>query len=74
MSIGSATTHSFTGFSTAATRTQALESACYLDERFIQKGFLGVVSGQGFYGDPNPAFDQPASSKEAAMPHFHTPT
>ena len=39
--------------------TQALESARYLDERFIQKGFLGVVSGHGFYRYPNPAFDQP---------------
>ena len=42
------------------TRTpQALESARYLDERFIQKGFLGVVSGHAFYRYPNPAFDQP---------------
>ena len=39
--------------------TQALELARYLDERFIQKGFLGVVSGHGFYRYPNPAFDQP---------------
>jgi 3-hydroxybutyryl-CoA dehydrogenase len=39
--------------------TQALESARYLDEHFIQKGFLGVASGQGFYRYPNPAFDQP---------------
>jgi 3-hydroxyacyl-CoA dehydrogenase len=39
--------------------TQALESARYLDEHFIQKGHLGVVSGQGFYRYPNPAFEQP---------------
>ena len=37
--------------------TQALESARYLDEHFIQKGFLGVASGQGFYRYPNPAFE-----------------
>jgi 3-hydroxybutyryl-CoA dehydrogenase len=29
--------------------TQALEYARYLDEHFIQKGRLGVASGQGFY-------------------------
>jgi 3-hydroxyacyl-CoA dehydrogenase len=39
--------------------TQALESARYLDEHFIQKGHLGIASGQGFYRYPNPAFDQP---------------
>ena len=39
--------------------TQALESARYLDEQFIQKGRLGVASGQGFYRYPNPAFAQP---------------
>ena len=39
--------------------TQALESARYLDEHFIQKSLLGVVSGQGFYRYPNPAYDQP---------------
>jgi 3-hydroxybutyryl-CoA dehydrogenase len=39
--------------------TQALESANFLDEHFIQKGHLGVASGQGFYRYPNPAFDQP---------------
>jgi 3-hydroxyacyl-CoA dehydrogenase len=39
--------------------TQALESARYLDEHFIQKGLLGVASGQGFYRYPNPAFVQP---------------
>ena len=32
--------------------TQALESARYLDEHFIQKGHLGVASGQGFYTLP----------------------
>ena len=30
----------------------------YIDERFIQKGRLGVVSGQGFYRYPNPTFAQ----------------
>jgi 3-hydroxyacyl-CoA dehydrogenase len=39
--------------------TQALESARYLDEHFIQKGHLGVASGEGFYRYPNPAFEQP---------------
>ena len=39
--------------------TQALESARYLDEHFIQNGHLGVASGQGFYRYPNPAFEQP---------------
>ena len=38
---------------------QALESARYLDERFIQKGRLGVASGQGFYSYPNPAYARP---------------
>jgi 3-hydroxybutyryl-CoA dehydrogenase len=38
---------------------QALESARYLDEHFIQKGHLGVASGQGFYRYPNPAYGQP---------------
>jgi 3-hydroxyacyl-CoA dehydrogenase len=39
--------------------TQALESARYLDEHFIQKGRLGVASGQGFYRYPNPSFAEP---------------
>jgi 3-hydroxybutyryl-CoA dehydrogenase len=39
--------------------TQALESARYLDEHFIQNGHLGITSGRGFYRYPNPAFDQP---------------
>jgi hypothetical protein len=39
--------------------TQALEYARYVDEHFIQKGRLGVTSGQGFYSYPNPAFAQP---------------
>ena len=38
--------------------TQALDSARYLDEHFIQKGLLGVASGQGFYRYPDPAFAQ----------------
>jgi 3-hydroxybutyryl-CoA dehydrogenase len=37
----------------------ALESARYLDEHFIQKGRLGVASGQGFYSYPDPAFAKP---------------
>ena len=37
----------------------ALESARYIDEEFIQRGHLGVASGQGFYSYPNPAFAQP---------------
>jgi 3-hydroxyacyl-CoA dehydrogenase len=39
--------------------TQALASARYLDEHLIQKGLLGVASGEGFYRYPNPAFAQP---------------
>ncbi|HEU0245968.1 MAG TPA: 3-hydroxyacyl-CoA dehydrogenase [Gaiellaceae bacterium] len=39
--------------------SQALDYARYLDEHFIQKGLLGVASGQGFYRYPNPAFEQP---------------
>jgi 3-hydroxybutyryl-CoA dehydrogenase len=42
-----------------APNTQALECARYIDEHFIQKGHLGVASGQGFYSYPNPAFAQP---------------
>jgi 3-hydroxybutyryl-CoA dehydrogenase len=38
--------------------TQPLDSARYLDEHFIQKGHLGVASGQGFYRYPDPAFAQ----------------
>lgn len=39
--------------------TQALEYARYVDEHFIQKGHLGMATGQGFYSYPNPAFAQP---------------
>jgi 3-hydroxyacyl-CoA dehydrogenase len=39
--------------------SQALESARYVDEHFIQKGRLGVASGQGFYRYPDPAFAEP---------------
>jgi 3-hydroxybutyryl-CoA dehydrogenase len=38
--------------------TRALESARYLEEHFIQKGRLGVATGQGFYSYPDPAFAQ----------------
>lgn len=41
------------------TDPRANESARYLDEHFIQKGRLGVASGQGFYTYPNPAFSRP---------------
>ena len=41
------------------TNTQALESARYLDENFIQQGRLGVSSGEGFYNYPNPSYEQP---------------
>jgi 3-hydroxyacyl-CoA dehydrogenase len=39
--------------------TRALESARYLEEHFMQRGHLGVASGEGFYRYPNPAFEQP---------------
>lgn len=39
--------------------TQALESARYLDENFIQQGRLGVSSGEGFYDYPNPSYEWP---------------
>ena len=39
--------------------TQALEYARYLDEHFIRTGRLGITSGQGFYGYPDPAFARP---------------
>ena len=38
---------------------QALDYAGYIDEHFIQKGRLGVASGQGFYRYPNPVFAHP---------------
>jgi 3-hydroxybutyryl-CoA dehydrogenase len=44
--------------------TQATESARYVDEQFIQKGRLGVASGQGFYSYPDPAFAQPGFISE----------
>lgn len=37
----------------------APDSARYLDEHFIQKGHLGVASGEGFYRYPDPAFARP---------------
>jgi 3-hydroxybutyryl-CoA dehydrogenase len=36
----------------------ALDSARYLHERFIEKGQLGVASGEGFYSYPDPAYEQ----------------
>ena len=39
--------------------TQALESARYLDQNFIQQGKLGVSSGQGFFDYPNASYEQP---------------
>lgn len=41
------------------TNPAALESARYLERNFIEKGHLGVASGQGFYSYPNPAFAAP---------------
>jgi 3-hydroxybutyryl-CoA dehydrogenase len=43
----------------AAPESPALESARYLDERLIQTGRLGVVSGEGFYRYPDPAYARP---------------
>jgi 3-hydroxyacyl-CoA dehydrogenase len=43
--------------------TQALDSARYLDEHFIQKGLLGVASGQGFYRYPTPPSPRLTSSE-----------
>ena len=39
--------------------SEALDSARYLEKHFIEKGLLGVASGEGFYRYPNPAFSQP---------------
>ena len=39
--------------------SRALEYARYVDEHFIQKGRLGVASGEGFYNYPDPAFARP---------------
>ena len=47
---------------------QALESARYLEENFIQKGLLGVASGEGFYRYPNPAFEQPGFIERPPAP------
>jgi len=38
---------------------RAPDYARFLDEHFIQKGRLGVASGQGFYSYPNPSFARP---------------
>lgn len=46
----------------AAEKTQdpfKLEVTNYLKENFIDKGKLGVSTGQGFYTYPNPAFQHP---------------
>jgi 3-hydroxyacyl-CoA dehydrogenase len=43
----------------AASNMAARSYAHYVDEQFIQKGRLGVATGQGFYSYPNPAFAQP---------------
>jgi 3-hydroxybutyryl-CoA dehydrogenase len=43
----------------ATTNPSALESARWLDERFVQRGHLGVASGQGFYRYPDPAYARP---------------
>ena len=43
----------------AAPDHPAVASARYIDEEFIQRGHLGVASGQGFYRYPNPAFADP---------------
>jgi 3-hydroxybutyryl-CoA dehydrogenase len=41
------------------TDPHALDSARYLNEHFIEKGRLGVASGEGFYSYPDPAYEQP---------------
>ena len=43
----------------ASPNGRMLEYARYVDEHFIQKGQLGVATGQGFYSYPNPAYAQP---------------
>jgi 3-hydroxyacyl-CoA dehydrogenase len=35
---------------------QMLRNAAYVKERFIDRGLLGLPSGQGYYRYPNPAF------------------
>jgi 3-hydroxyacyl-CoA dehydrogenase len=39
--------------------SQAPDYARYIDEHFIQRGRLGVASGEGFYSYPDPAFARP---------------
>jgi 3-hydroxybutyryl-CoA dehydrogenase len=43
------------------------EYARFLDENFIQKGHLGVASGQGFYTYPDPEFARPGFSGALSM-------
>ena len=49
--------------------TQALDYARYLDEHFIQRGRVGVASGEGFYRYPNPGFAEPGF---VSVPRGHT--
>ncbi len=38
---------------------QSMKNAAYLKENFIDRGKLGVATGEGFYTYPDPAFRQP---------------
>jgi 3-hydroxyacyl-CoA dehydrogenase len=38
---------------------QLLANAQYLKENYLDKGYLGVQSGRGFYSYPNPAYEDP---------------
>jgi 3-hydroxybutyryl-CoA dehydrogenase len=38
---------------------QTLRNAAYVKERFVDRGLLGLATGQGYYRYPNPAFQKP---------------
>jgi 3-hydroxybutyryl-CoA dehydrogenase len=51
---------------------RALDYARYLDEHYIQRGDLGVATGQGFYRYPEPAYAQPGFTRADSDEAEHT--
>ncbi len=49
----------WTHWGTALNDPAALARADYIKKNFVDKGNLGVKTGQGFYSYPNPAFENP---------------